>query len=77
MFIKLFKQWSNIIRTSWELENIRKLQSELENIKTKMKNILEGINSRQDDTEKQIRSMEGRTVEITLSKRGGGGGRIF
>lgn len=39
----------NIVRTSTELENIRKNQSEVKYSVTKMKNIIEEIDSRLDD----------------------------
>ena len=39
------------MRISTELENIKKKQAELRNIITEIKNTLQGINSRLDDTE--------------------------
>ena len=47
------------------LENIRKNQSEPKNTITEMKNTLEGINSRLDDTEVGISELEDMVVEIT------------
>ena len=39
------------------------------NIITEMTNILEGINSRINDTEEQISKLEGRVVEITKAEQ--------
>ena len=36
----------------------------MKNIVTEMKNTLEGVNSRLDDTEEQISELDGRVVEI-------------
>ena len=46
-----------------------KKESELKNAVTKIKNTLEGINSRLDDREEWISDMEGRIVEITQSEK--------
>ena len=46
-----------------ELENIKNKQ--IKNIITEMKNALEGINSRLNDTEEWISELEDRLVEIT------------
>ena len=39
-------------------------EPEMKNIVTEMKNTLEGVNSRLDDTEEQISELDGRVVEI-------------
>ena len=47
-----------------ELENIKKNQLEQKNVLTEMKNTLEGINSRLEDAEEWINSLEDKVVEI-------------
>ena len=51
-----------------ELENIKKNQLEMKNIILEMKNSLEGLNSREDDTE-QISELDKRVQEITQAER--------
>ena len=51
-----------------ELENIKNNQTE-KNIITEMKNTLEGINSRLNDTEEWIRELEDRVAEITAAEQ--------
>ena len=46
------------------LENIKKSQIELKNTITEMKNILEGINSRQGNIEEHIHHLEDKIMEI-------------
>ena len=41
----------------------------MKNTITEMKNSLEGINSRLNDTEKQISKLEDRVVKITATKQ--------
>ena len=48
-----------------ELENIKNNQTETHNKISKMKNTLEGINSRLNDTEEEISELEDRVEEIT------------
>ena len=57
----------NTIRTSVELENIKKNESELKNTITQMKNTLEGINSKLliGDSEEHISILEDRIMETT------------
>lgn len=63
------EEWTH----SWEsqqTENIKKDQSELKNIiKEILKNTLEGINSRLEDTEEQISDPEDRVVEQQKEKK--------
>ena len=47
------------------LGNIKKNQSELKNTKMEMKNSLEGINIRVDDTKEWINDLDERVEEIT------------
>lgn len=55
-------------QTNRKLENTRENQLELKNTITEMKNTLEGINSRLNDTENWISNLEGRRLEITQSE---------
>lgn len=50
-------------------ENIKMKQSELENIVTELKNTVEGINSRLQDMEEWIRSLEDRVVEVIQTEQ--------
>lgn len=50
-------------------ENIKMKQSELENIVTELKNTVEGINSRLQDVEEWIRSLEDRVVEVIQTEQ--------
>ena len=71
MIIKMLTELGrgmNIVRTSTELENIRKNQSEVKYSVTKMKNIIEEIDSRLDDKEEQISNLENRIMEIIQSE---------
>ena len=52
-----------------KLENREKNQSELKNKIMEMKNSLEGINSRVDDTEEWISNLDERLEEITQAKQ--------
>ena len=47
------------------MENIKNNQREMKNTITKTKNTLEGINDRENDTEKWISELEDRVVEIS------------
>ena len=47
------------------MENIKKNQSELKNIIAEMKNTLEGINSRLNDTEEHTSDVQDSVMEIT------------
>ena len=52
-----------------ELENIKNNQKQMKNIITEIKDTLEGINCRLNDTEEWISELEGRIVEITEAKQ--------
>ena len=52
-----------------KLENVKKNQSEMKNKITEMKNTLEGIKSRQGDTDECINDLEDRIMEITKSEQ--------
>ena len=52
-----------------EIENIKKNQSEMKTTITEMKNILQGINSKVDEAEDQIRDLEDKKVENTQSEQ--------
>ena len=56
------------MRTLKGSRKYRKNQSELKNIITEMKIILEGIKSRRGDTEENISDLEDRIMEITQSE---------
>ena len=53
-------------RTSIEIENIRKYQSE---IKTELKTILKGFNSRPDEVEEWISELEDKAMKITQTEQ--------
>ena len=53
-------------RTSIEIENIRKYQSEL---KTELKTILKGFNSRPDEVEEWISELEDKAMKITQTEQ--------
>ena len=58
--------------TQWELQQrVKKYknQSELKNMVAEMKNTLDGINSRLDDTEKCISNLEDRIVVFTQTEK--------
>ena len=59
----------NSVRTSTEIENIKKEQIRTEETITEMKNTLEGISSRLEDAEEQISNLEDRLAEITQLKQ--------
>ena len=42
------------------METIKKNQSEIKTTQTEIKNILHGVNSREDEAEKQISKLEGK-----------------
>lgn len=48
-----------------EIKNIKRNQSEFRNTITKIKNILEGGNSRVEDAKEHISKLEGRVMEST------------
>ena len=50
-------------------EKIKNRQSAMNNIKTEIKNILEGTNRRVTETEKWISELEDRMVEITEAEQ--------
>ena len=52
-----------------ELENTKKIQSELKNSIMKFKKALEGINSRLGDAEEHISNLEDKTIAITQSEK--------
>ena len=52
-----------------ELENIKKTQSEMNNLTAEIKNTLEGMNSRQSNTEEHISHLEDRIMETTQSEQ--------
>ena len=52
-----------------EIENIKKNQSEMKTTITEMKNILQGINSKVDEAEDQIREMGDKEAENTQSEQ--------
>ena len=54
---------------SKDLEEIKNRQSAMNNIKTEIKNILEGTNRRVTETEKWISELEDRMVEITEAEQ--------
>ena len=51
-----------------EIENIKKHQSEMKTTLTEMKDTLQGINSRVDEAEDQIRDLEDERAENTQSE---------
>ena len=53
-------------RTSIEIENIRKYQSE---IITELKTILKGFNSRPDEVEEWISELEDKAMKITQTEQ--------
>ena len=57
------------MRTLKGSRKYRKNQSELKNIITEMKIILEGIKSRRGDTEENISDLEDRIMESTQSEQ--------
>ena len=63
------EEWMKTGRILKELENIKKNQTKLKNILTEMKDTLEGINSRLDDTVEWISKIEERAAEITQSEQ--------
>ena len=52
-----------------ELENIKNHQTDREDTITEMKNTLEGINCRLNDTEELINKVEDRMVDITEAEQ--------
>ena len=52
-----------------ELENIKNNQTDREDTITEMKNTLEGINCRLNDTEELINKVEDRMVDITEAEQ--------
>ena len=52
-----------------ELENIKNNQTDREDTITEMKNTLEGINCRLNDTEELINTVEDRMVDITEAEQ--------
>ena len=52
------------MRNLTQLKNIKKNQTETMNKVTEIQNTLEGLNSRLDDTKKQISDLEDKVVEI-------------
>ena len=52
-----------------ELENVKNNQIEMNNMITEIKNTLEGINSRLDDTEEWISELEDRVVEVAEAEK--------
>ena len=74
--MNLVQEYMNSVRTSTGevkhykvIENIKKNQSELKNTITKMKNILEGINSRLNKAENQIGNLGDKIAENTQSEQ--------
>ena len=52
-----------------DLEELKKKQTEMNNIITKMKNTLEGINNRITEAEEWISDLEDKKVEITTAEQ--------
>ena len=51
------------------LQNIKKNQSEMKNTILEMRNSLEGLNSRVEDTEQHISALDERLEEITQAEQ--------
>lgn len=66
MLTKLGRRMDEQSRTSIEIENIRKYQSE---IKTELKTILKGFNSRPDEVEEWISELEDKAMKITQTEQ--------
>lgn len=62
---RMHKQRTMLQVFNKELKNIKINQTEWKNIITEIKNTIEGINIRLNDTEESIRELEDRVVEIT------------
>ena len=59
------EEWMKTGRILTESENMKKNQTKLKNILTEMKDTLEGINSRLNDTGNWIGKPEDRVAEMT------------
>ena len=66
MLTKLGRRMDEQSRTSIEIENIRKYQSEL---KTELKTILKGFNSRPDEVEEWISELEDKAMKIIQTEQ--------
>ena len=67
MILKMIQDIRKMMKTMWEM--FTKDQEELKNKQTKMKNTLEGIDSRITEAEEQISDLEDRMVETTAAKQ--------
>ena len=69
ILIELREEWMNTVRTSKKIIKYKKEPIRGEKHITEMKNTLEGINGRLDNTEEQTNGLEDRVVEITQSEQ--------